>query len=75
LQALEADPSVELLPLSEELFARALQLYCSRPYKEWGLTDCASFVVMSERAITKALTADEHSEQSGFRALLREGES
>ncbi len=74
LRALEADPSVELLPLSEELYARALQLYCSRPDKEWGLIDCASFVVMSERGVTKALTADEHFQQCGFRALLREGD-
>jgi len=72
LQALEADPSVELLPLSDELYARAFQLYCSRLDKEWGLIDCASFVVMSERGMTKALTADEHFQQCGFRALLRE---
>ena len=74
LRALEADPSVEVLPLSEELYTRALQLYCSRPDKEWGLIDCASFVVMSERALTKALTADEHFQQCGLRALLREGD-
>jgi predicted nucleic acid-binding protein len=74
LRALEADPSVTLLPLSEELYARALELYGSRPDKEWGLIDCASFVVMSERGITKALTADEHFQQRGFRALLREGD-
>jgi predicted nucleic acid-binding protein len=72
LQALEADPCVEVLPLSDELYSLALELYCSRPDKEWGLIDCASFVVMSERAMTKALTADEHFQQSGFRALLRE---
>ncbi len=72
LQSLEADPSVEVIPLSEELYVEALQLYCSRPDKEWGLIDCASFVVMSRRAMTKALTADEHFQQCGFRALLRE---
>ncbi len=75
LQALGADPSVEVLPLSDELYMRALQLYCSRSDKEWGLIDCASFVVMSERGMTKALTADEHFPQCGFRALLREGDS
>lgn len=72
LRALEADRSVEVLPLSEELYARALALYCSRPDKEWGLIDCASFVVMTERGLTKALTADEHFRQCGFRVLLRE---
>jgi predicted nucleic acid-binding protein len=39
-----------------------------------GLIDCASFVVMTGRALTKALTADEHFQQCGFRALLREGD-
>jgi predicted nucleic acid-binding protein len=72
LQALEADSTVEVLPLSEELYGRAFQLYYSRPDKEWGLIDCASFVVMSERGMTKALTADEHFQQCGFRTLLRE---
>jgi uncharacterized protein len=72
LQALEVDPTVTVLPLSEKLYAQALQLYCSRPDKEWGLIDCASIVVMSERGLTKALTADEHFQQCGFRALLRE---
>ena len=72
LQALETDPSVELLPLCEELYARALELYSSRPDKEWGLIDCGSFVVMSQRGMTKALTADEHFQQCGFRALLTE---
>ncbi len=72
LQALGADPSVEFVPLSDELYARAFDLYCARPDKEWGLTDCVSFVVMSERSLVKALTADEHFQQAGFRALLRE---
>lgn len=75
LQALEADPGVEVLPLSEDLYARALELYCSRSDKEWGLIDCVSFVVMSGRGLTKALTADEHYQQCGFRALLREENS
>ena len=74
LSSFEADPSVEVLPLSESLYAKALELYSSRPDKEWGLVDCASFVVMSERAITKALTTDEHFQQSEFRALLREAD-
>ncbi len=37
-----------------------------------GLVDCISFVVMRERNIEAALTADEHFIQAGFRALLRE---
>ena len=56
--------------LSEALCAVALQLFQARADKEWGLTDCVSFVVMQERAITDALTADAHFQQAGFRSLL-----
>jgi len=40
--------------------------------KEWGMTDCISFIVMEDHGLTDALTADEHFQQAGFRALLRE---
>jgi len=46
LDALEADPSVEIIPLSEGLYQRAWQLFRERADREWGLTDCVSFVVM-----------------------------
>lgn len=70
LDALEHDPTVHIVPLSEPLFAKAFQLYRARPDKEWGLTDCVSFVVMMERGLTEALTTDDHFRQAGFRALL-----
>jgi predicted nucleic acid-binding protein len=38
---------------------------------QWSLTDCISFVVMQDRQITGALTADHHFEQAGFTALLK----
>jgi len=72
LYALEADPTVEIIPLSEQLYVQAFQLYRERPDKEWGLTDCISFVVMQEHGMTDALTTDEHFQQAGFRVLLRE---
>lgn len=71
LDSLEADPTVEIIALSEILYSKALQLYRERRDKEWGLVDCASFVVMTERNISEALTTDEHFQQAGFRALLR----
>ncbi len=70
LYALEHDPSVEVLPLSEALFRQGFDLYRQRFDKEWGLTDCISFMVMQERGITEALTADHHFRQAGFLALL-----
>lgn len=75
LDALEADPNVEIIPLSEQLYTRAWQLYRERPDKEWGLTGCVSFIVMQDRGVTEALTADDHFQQAGFRALMREGSS
>jgi predicted nucleic acid-binding protein len=70
LDSLENDPTVTIIPLSETLCAAAMQLFQARADKEWGLTDCGSFVVMRERAITDALTADAHFHQAGFRPLL-----
>lgn len=70
--ALERDESVEILPLSDDLFREAFNLFRERADKEWGITDCTSFVVMKKRGMTSALTADEHFLQAGFRALLRE---
>lgn len=73
LNALEHDPAVEVVPLSEMLYAQAVRLYSERPDKEWGLTDCISFTLMRERGLSDALTADDHFRQAGFRALLAEG--
>jgi uncharacterized protein len=71
LHALETDPNVEIMPLSEQLYTRAMQLYRERHDKDWGLTDCLSFVVMRDRGIEEALTADAHFQQAGFLALMR----
>ena len=72
LDSLEEDPNVKIIALSEELYNRAMELYRQRPDKEWGLTDCVSFVVMQDYGITEVLTTDEHFKQAGFKALLIE---
>lgn len=74
LTSLEEDPSVEIVPLTDELYHEAFQLYRERSDKEWGLVDCVSFVIMQERGLTEALTPDRHFEQAGFHALLCQGE-
>jgi hypothetical protein len=58
------------MPSSNELFAAGVELYATRPDKEWSLTDCISFVVMEREGLTDALTGDRHFEQSGFKVLL-----
>ena len=72
LEDLRSDPEIEVLSVSTELFDRAVTLYAARMDKEWGVTDCISFVVMQERGLTAALTTDTHFQQAGFRALLLE---
>jgi hypothetical protein len=72
LESIENDPQIEILPLSEELFVGTLELFRNRLDKEWGLTDCLSFLVMEARELSDALTADRHFQQAGFRALLLE---
>ena len=67
---LQTSPWVDVIPASSMLYARALALYRNRRDKDWGLTDCISFVVMAERDLTDALTTDSHFQQAGFRALL-----
>lgn len=60
------------VPGSPDLFGRGFELYAARPDKDWSLTDCISFVVMKDRRLERALTADVHFVQAGFHALLRE---
>src|SRR3712207_725162 len=72
LTRLRENGSITIIQLDAGLAARALSLYSARPDKEWGLTDCVSFVVMEDRGISEALAYDHHFEQAGFRALLRE---
>jgi uncharacterized protein len=71
LDALRADPSVQIVPIDLSLEAAAWQLWKSRPDKEWSLVDCSSFIVMQQRGLTEALTTDHHFEQAGFVRLLK----
>jgi len=63
--------TVELVTITPELFEKAYQLYSARDDKEWGLTDCTSFVVMEKMRMNRAFTADRHFEQAGFTVLLK----
>ncbi|MBV8488343.1 MAG: type II toxin-antitoxin system VapC family toxin [Planctomycetaceae bacterium] len=68
---IRSDRQTEIAPPSSDLFNRGVDLYARRIDKSWSLTDCISFVVMADRGLIEALTADHHFEQAGFRALLR----
>jgi len=56
---------MQVIPASR-LFERALDLYESRPDKEYSLVDCMSMVVMRDRGIAHVLTNDHHFRQEGF---------
>ena len=71
VRSLQDDPDVEIVPQTEAQFTAALTLYAQRPDKGWGLTDCASFLIMQEQGITEALAHDDHFYQAGFIPLLR----
>ncbi|MGO9597467.1 MAG: type II toxin-antitoxin system VapC family toxin [Isosphaeraceae bacterium] len=71
ISGLRRNPAVNIVPPSEDLFNRGLDLYVRRMDKSWSLTDCISFAVMADRGLTEALTRDHHFEQVGFQTLLR----
>jgi uncharacterized protein len=68
---LRASPGCEVIPASRDLLDRGLDIYHQHADKQWTLTDCTSLVVMRERGLSEALTADHHFEQAGFTALLK----
>jgi predicted nucleic acid-binding protein len=62
---------VQVVHIDPNLDAAAWTLLKTRPDKDWSLVDAASFVVMTKRGITEALTTDHHFEQAGFTRLLK----
>jgi uncharacterized protein len=70
IDKMRSNPNVEIIPMTSSAFRQALERYRRRADKTWGLTDCASFLIMEERRITDALSADRDFQQAGFKALL-----
>lgn len=57
---------VTLIMVDEFLFVEAWQYFIKHNDKSYSLTDCVSFVVMSQQNINSALTFDHHFRQAGF---------
>lgn len=72
LSSIYADREIHVVPATSESFRRGLALHGARPAKSWSLTDCISFEVMHSAQATDSLTYDQHFEQAGFRAILRD---
>lgn len=71
-ELLECSPNIKVVSLSDAIISEAMLLFRDRMDKEWSLVDCTSIVIMQNLGIDRVLSADEHFNQAGFRALLRE---
>lgn len=75
--AIEAIKRIHRLPMFQVVrFEPAIHqvgfdLYETRSDKDWSLTDCISFAVMTEHKLSEALRADQHFEQAGFRPVFK----
>src|SRR3972149_6123485 len=54
INSIQLSENTRVVEINKEIYNEAWGLYSNRTDKEWGLTDCASFVVMNRYAITKA---------------------
>lgn len=74
LTKFDQEDGYRIAPITDALLRAAQQLYRDRDDKEWGLTDCISFVLMKQERVEEALTADIHFRQAGFKAMLLDSE-
>jgi predicted nucleic acid-binding protein len=58
--------NAEVVPMTSSAFRDATQRYRGGTDKTWGLTDCTSFLIMEQKGITDALSADRDFQQAGF---------
>lgn len=72
VKSLEKNPNNIIVPQTSLQFQSTINRYASRLDKDWGATDCASFILMEEKGISEALTSDHHFTQAGFTILLKE---
>ncbi|MBW4567147.1 MAG: PIN domain-containing protein [Tolypothrix carrinoi HA7290-LM1] len=70
INSLRVLESLQIVSVSQKLLDEGWAFYSQRPDKDWGLTDCISFVVMTQEGITQAFTSDRHFQQAGFVKLL-----
>jgi len=58
--------SVQLIHVDESLFDEGWSFFVKHEDKDYSLTDCISFVVMTRHHLTTAFAFDRHFEQAGF---------
>lgn len=62
-------PDIELIDIDRKLFNQGWQYFQKHQDKTYSLTDCLSFIVMTNRSYSTALTLDHHFLQAGFQRL------
>lgn len=72
VEQIRTNPNAEVVPMTSNAFREAMERYRNRGDKTCGLTDCTSFLIMEQKGITDALSADRDFQQAGFSALLIE---
>ena len=70
-KALKSAQNVEIVQVDERLEKTGWQLFRERTDKDWGMTDCVSFTLMTERGLTDVFGLDHHFEQAGFNLLIK----
>lgn len=70
LDTIFSSKRVTIVHINRDRFIRGWKLYKNRPDKDWGLTDCTSFIVMEDEGIREAFTSDRHFQQAGHICLL-----
>lgn len=70
IDAIESNADAEIVPMTSGTFWDAVERYRRRHDKSCGVTDSTSFLIMEERGMVDALSADRDFLQAGFNTLL-----
>lgn len=70
IESIRVDKHTTIIHFDEAGMTKALNFYKARDDKAWGLIDCFSFMVMTEKRLKRALTFDDHFRQAGFEVPL-----
>ena len=65
-----ANPGIDVVEAGRLGLLEALELYESRPDKDWSIVDCSSILICKERGIRRVFTHDRHFRQAGMQVLL-----
>lgn len=71
IDAIFSSKLIKIVHIDPSLFRQGWRLYKERMDKEWGLTNCTSFLVMTDEGIREAFGCDQHFEQAGYICLLK----